>query len=529
VCTPAMISGPKGKARRLVSDQWRQFNLIISSVVVVALHWFLFPLVSLSTGELKPRGTFFEHKDLLPHFTSSSSFSPRAFDFAVGSEKETSSVCDIFENLGHPCIWHGASLVWSYVTPSFVDDAEEVIVIVASHKECESASALDTNFRRLASFQNHLQDSRWLAKTVVLLVPMGGNSDGALEAWLNLYLVSSVGQQHRTMMPVSGTIRAALAVNFACPSGLQGGYDINLAVVGERGRLPNADLVNLASHSFRGLAKIEQSAGSESTSYWRRLTSLLGFCQAMLREPAGYHHVFLNAGIDALSVEAEPSLAGRSASAEDILRAVETMIRSLNHCEQRLSHGFYLFALLGPNFFVSIGEWGITLAIMIIPFVAVGLPLFRRMRCIFPTWISLLLSFSATLAGLKFSASISVSFMVALVTGWLVVPNLMNRYFCVDMCPAANAFHALVVLCCTVTALGAQNIATAAFGLSAAIGLVVILTHRCLNPSSKGLACVAFVVFGGRAVSFAPAVAPQIQLAMLVCGCCLLPTLYSPK
>eukprot|EP00613_Pedinella_sp_CCMP2098_P039120 CAMPEP_0171780382 /NCGR_PEP_ID=MMETSP0991-20121206/59582_1 /TAXON_ID=483369 /ORGANISM="non described non described, Strain CCMP2098" /LENGTH=314 /DNA_ID=CAMNT_0012387753 /DNA_START=15 /DNA_END=960 /DNA_ORIENTATION=- len=256
------------------------------------------------------------------------------------------------------------------------------------------------------------------------------------------------------MMPVSGTIRAALAVNFDAPVGYSG----------ERGRLPNADLVNLASHSFRGLAKIEQSAGSESTSYWRRLTSLLGFCQAMLREPAGYHHVFLNAGIDALSVEAEPSLAGRSASAEDILRAVETMIRSLNHCEQRLSHGFYLFALLGPNFFVSIGEWGITLAIMIIPFVAVGLPLFRRMRCIFPTWISLLLSFSATLAGLKFSASISVSFMVALVTGWLVVPNLMNRYFCVDMCPAANAFHALVVLCCTVTALGAQNIATAAFG-----------------------------------------------------------------
>lgn len=500
---------------------------IIIPLVLAALHWLLFPLISLSTGELKPRSTFFEHKDLIPHSASTSYLNLEAND--IRSVESVPSVCGHFESFGLPCLLQGSTMAWSYATPYFIDDAEDIIVVVVE-LEFESAKSTSETMHRAASFLHQLRGGRWLAKTVVFLVPCEGESSSsdAVQAWLHLFLTGAAVGNHKPvrMLPLSGSIRAAISLKL---SGLSGDghartqrFDVNLGVVGEAGRLPNADLVNLASHAFHGVSNVQlehAKSPDANARYWARLQALLDFCQALLRsssheegEATTHHSVFLNAGIDALTVEAtSPSVSGRGASEEDVIRGIETMLRGLNRCEQKLSHGFYLYALMGPNFFVSIGEWGITLVLMTIPFVVFGLPLFSRIKCVLPSWAAVYFHVLVLVAGTELIPSKQGRLLLSL--GALVIPDLFSFRLFDPPCPAARSFHLLVAVCCTALALGAQNAATSVFGISAALGLLAV--YVALNSSRLPTRAASIALLVGAA-----ATAPgdlSFYLAVLVC------------
>ena len=59
-------------------------------------------------------------------------------------------------------------------------------------------------------------------------------------------------------------------------------------------------------------------------------------------------------------------------------KKMESALRSLNNMEQRLNHGFKLYALLGPNSFVSIGEYSLTIALYSIGWGTMALYFYSR-------------------------------------------------------------------------------------------------------------------------------------------------------
>jgi hypothetical protein len=179
--------------------------------VLAAAHVLLWPLASLSTGELKARGTYFEENALLPNsapptFTFAGTHQPAtelhgakapAGGEANGSEEGSEEgaeeeVCSSLARQGLPCFAFGPSLVYSVARPTFMDDGKELLVLLAlppllrrnggSGSEsgggglsepgsgsggCRSAGGAEL----FAPLLGHLRRSRWLAKTVVLLLP----------------------------------------------------------------------------------------------------------------------------------------------------------------------------------------------------------------------------------------------------------------------------------------------------------------------------------------------------------------------
>jgi hypothetical protein len=118
-------------------------------------------------------------------------------------------------------------------------------------------------------------------------------------------------------------------------------------------------------------------------------------------------------GIDALTIKLVPQSSLRKTdssarfSLEDTLRSVESSIRSLNNLEAQLNHGndtnpgcvvvsqlfffflnetystsnllgFYLYAFMGQKYFVSIGEYAISIALNVAAYCMLGLSLSSR-------------------------------------------------------------------------------------------------------------------------------------------------------
>jgi hypothetical protein len=130
-------------------------------------------------------------------------------------------------------------------------------------------------------------------------------------------------------------------------------------------------------------------------------------------------------GIDALTIKLVPQSSLRKTdssarfSLEDTLRSVESSIRSLNNLEAQLNHGndtnpgfvvvsqsfffiyinetystsnllgFYLYAFMGQKYFVSIGEYAISIALNVAAYCMLGLSLSSRglrLTSVLSTW-----------------------------------------------------------------------------------------------------------------------------------------------
>ncbi len=129
------------------------------------LHILLYPLVTFSTGEFKPRGTYFEENALQPSITQ-----PR---FVWEHARNQHESCADFEAEGFPCFEPRAALRWSLLRPNFYDDGKEVLVLVVT-------STAISRSKLLAPFLAHLRKGRWLSKTIVVLMPARASSPDAV-------------------------------------------------------------------------------------------------------------------------------------------------------------------------------------------------------------------------------------------------------------------------------------------------------------------------------------------------------------
>jgi hypothetical protein len=251
---------------------------VLFVAILGVVHISLYSAISLSTAEMKPRGTYFEAPDLLPGLSAPTYRMRRSLQ---KSKEPPLSPCDHLEEMGLPC-WKrcATNLTWTALRPRGMDDEKETLALIFAppRKKRDAAGNNDARTRRhkaacsplylVDAFLNHMDEEGRFQKTLAVLFPGEGDGDAAIEEWLN-------GFYGRTMehFPIAGALRAAVVVEFPtdeCVSVSAPSYSSQLGVVGDLGRLPNMDLVNLVSNAFRPAnTRIERfEASQSSTPLW---------------------------------------------------------------------------------------------------------------------------------------------------------------------------------------------------------------------------------------------------------------------
>jgi hypothetical protein len=263
--------------------------ILVSLTVLVLLllstgHLMCFPLLTVSTFEAKPRGTYFEENALLPG-ASSASFNLSLDD---ASPSAVAVSCAEVERRGFPCHQAGG-LVWTYASPLFTDDCKELIVLVALAPPGASFHGA------FLSLLRHVRTGKYLSKTVALLF-CSNTVDVA--RWLKMYREAQAVKNRRTNFSLAGAIRASLLIELPNQTS---SHKVVLKISGDNGRLPNQDLPNLIAHAFRGRVELEDARPSSNwissllgrSSFGEKFTSIVNFVEATGRNSTGSHGAFL--------------------------------------------------------------------------------------------------------------------------------------------------------------------------------------------------------------------------------------------
>ena len=239
---------------------------MLSSVIVLAAllaitHVVLYSAVTVSTLENKPRGVYFEDNALLPGLSAPTfSAAPRRSGRTAGSATPPGRIgesppCVQLERLGLPC-WQqrATNLTWTAIRPRGIYDGKEALaLVVAPPRDGGNEAACGSPMHRIAPFMSHIDEKGHLAKTLFILFPDPNGAtknsvEGAIVHWLHTFYGSSPA-----FFPMSGSLRAAIVLEVPaeeCARTSPTLYGVQLGVVGSRGRLPNMDLVNLASNAL---------------------------------------------------------------------------------------------------------------------------------------------------------------------------------------------------------------------------------------------------------------------------------------
>ncbi|GLE01046.1 hypothetical protein PINS_up009859 [Pythium insidiosum] len=360
------LQGAIGK--RLLSLCWVTYAL---GLVWVLLH----PAATVSTGELKCRGTYISENALLVDSIAASMSSNEA-----ASVHERKSVA------------------------RSRSQGTESIVLVAHVTPSLSSSDAFTSVALGLELLQFLSRARWLAKDVVLLVADDGETGGAdgvspgTDAWLAAYHSDPL---HAAPLGGgrAGVIRAAINLEAASTDGSVP-TAVGVFTAGCNGQLPNLDLVNTAvSHcrsfgvpvvldrcetmtaaacppaaTFAGAAldrvlfRPLQALLPSADAYLANLKGMLRFMTTLATGPSGPHASFIRYNIDAITFSLVRSPQRHDAlSTEDVLRSLELLLRSLSNIEEKLHQSFFLYVLPNADTFVSVGEYYYTVALAVSP------------------------------------------------------------------------------------------------------------------------------------------------------------------
>lgn len=197
---------------------------------------------------------------------------------------------------------------------------------------------------------------RWSiwSKDILFLIPPDTLSGP--QAWTDAY--------HRPQPPHSsignlpfkaGALQAALVLDYPGSEPFEG---VHVLYDGLNGQLPNLDLINTAfqvAASQINLATSLQGMHAHDDSYGDRLQTMLrGMMHQALGRATGAHSSFVRYRIDAITLQA----VGRGWHDEGSLgRTVESVFRSVNNLLEHLHQSFFLYLLMQPYRFVSIGTY----------------------------------------------------------------------------------------------------------------------------------------------------------------------------
>ncbi|KYQ89356.1 hypothetical protein DLAC_10019 [Tieghemostelium lacteum] len=234
----------------------------------------------------------------------------------------------------------------------------------------------------------------WLAKDLILVIS-SHNSDSELDngqgirSWLHDYHDSNIGSSVRdNFFPRAGLIQSA--INFEIDHKFQD--KIYILSEGSNGQLPNLDLINTIGRLARkeGIQDLISLSDSVSTSeslmtIFQRYTSLAlpenfktlfrFMMNQAIGKPTGNHGIYNRYHIDAVTIGIPPGIPNSYYSNNNIkfLTKISKItigtIRSLNNLLERLHQSFYYYLLPSPFHYISIGEYMISLGLILAPLI----------------------------------------------------------------------------------------------------------------------------------------------------------------
>ncbi|VEU23735.1 DEKNAAC104890 [Brettanomyces naardenensis] len=235
------------------------------------------------------------------------------------------------------------------------DDTEAIVLVAPWHTREGRFNIGGTGLGvSLAKYFHRL--SIW-AKNIIVVFPEDGQD--TLRNWVNAY--------HTSLDQTGGSILSAIVMEY--PSGADGIDYIELEYAGVNGQLPNLDILNTAAlitdHEGMRISIHKTPRGQLwATDYSSRLTTLLhaifDYATAGLLSPSRSGgggsgcEAFSGWNVQALTLRAVGD------GDHDITtygRVVEAVFRSVNNLLEKFHQSYFFYLLLGPTFFVSIGNY----------------------------------------------------------------------------------------------------------------------------------------------------------------------------
>uniref|UniRef100_A0A7S2RRP3 Glycosylphosphatidylinositol anchor attachment 1 protein n=1 Tax=Mucochytrium quahogii TaxID=96639 RepID=A0A7S2RRP3_9STRA len=363
---------------------------------ILGVVWvFLFPVVCITTGESKCRGTYFSENALSPgaghsSFIRESLGRAKYYDGHIG---DYSGLRGLMREAGMSEVESRDDLFSGVLRPRGGVDRREAIVLVSKlfsggggGRECCSSLSLGL------SVMEGLSKVDWLSKNVIFVASA---SEERLAKWVHDYHYDI-----NSTMSRAGIIIGGLVLSFDAPQSGKDIQQIKLLAPGINGQLPNLDLMNVLVYlsrnegmevdfSARKLPWLQQASRSvwhvwkthisktvgvpaaSARTYRRRIETQLGFMDGVAFGPTGWHAHLLPYNIHAVSIDF--GYAGRESrlSNEQFIsgvgRVTALTFRSLSNLEEKFHQSYFLYVLPDVQLFVSIGEYSGSLALVLSP------------------------------------------------------------------------------------------------------------------------------------------------------------------
>lgn len=316
--------------RQHIVNSMSSKRLATASVCVGIVWLACLPAISIVTGELKPRSVFFDETTMSPMAARATIATSHWFQHEVTVLQSVlqSQVASDVACARAACERHRDGFTQFVVRPKCGAATLEAIALVVFDND-KTAAAM------AFAIAEGLSKVDWLAKAILVVV---GDAKAFVEAY------------HSTRdMARAGILRAAFV--------LEHGAKLRLRIIGANAALPNMDFVHLISTGLRMDVAVEGTR--VDNTYWDRASGLINWLGHYMTGPTGEHAVFINYGIDAVTVRG-PS--------PTIAVALELAIRALNTVEHELHHSFFMYWLASPATFVSVDEYAWPLMLLVLPY-----------------------------------------------------------------------------------------------------------------------------------------------------------------
>eukprot|EP01118_Nematostelium_gracile_P000863 TRINITY_DN1085_c0_g1_i3.p1 TRINITY_DN1085_c0_g1~~TRINITY_DN1085_c0_g1_i3.p1 ORF type:complete len:571 (+),score=113.00 TRINITY_DN1085_c0_g1_i3:55-1767(+) len=226
-----------------------------------------------------------------------------------------------------------------------------------------------TGIGLLLGMMHHLKDQRWLAKDIIFICTDGDFGDAGITEWLKAYHYNTQNEAFAR----GGNIQAAIIIEGPLKESFS-----QLAILpeGANGRLSNLDLLNSIYRIGRrdGMAPNSFSISPNPIILPHFIPisvhSLLNFMANQAQGiPTGDHGLFGMYHIDAVTLKTiQNSNGNHPVNIMALARVIEGTVRSLNNLIEHLHQSFYYYLLPSPDRYISIGEYMISLALILFPF-----------------------------------------------------------------------------------------------------------------------------------------------------------------
>ncbi|KAG1685026.1 hypothetical protein DVH05_009767 [Phytophthora capsici] len=288
---------------------------------ILGIIWLLLhPAITVTTGELKCRGTYMSENALLIDLMEARASHQEANwarNFhndllklpelpSTGCGGNCSSVVDWIDTqlrgmdrveayrhvFQTDTALDSRTNVYGVLRASPLADGKESIVLVTHYRNVGAENGVNSGLSYGLALLKYLSRAKWLAKDVILLASDDDVLDGSdgyapgTEAWLQAYHLDPVNSGLQGVLPMrAGVIRAAINLETMLDS--RQANAVGIYTAGMNGQLPNLDLVNTAVRAFREhqiSTILDRAEAQDTTKHQGFVSSTIGCIKSLSEE-----------------------------------------------------------------------------------------------------------------------------------------------------------------------------------------------------------------------------------------------------